>query len=361
MRKASFFCLVAAYGVAMPFFSIFAGAVDFSAMLRRGSRGAEVRMLQEFLKRDPGIYPEGLVTGYFGARTETAIRRFQKQYGIAPIGIVGPQTRKKLNELLRMIFPPSASSALPVIREMRREVSAPAPLRVAGFAQSPAVPVTPDGVFEGTNRERVKNNLPALAKNITLDAIADAKLRDMFLRQYFAHESPSGKRAGDLAKDAGYEFVNIGENLALGDFENDEALVQAWMNSPGHRANILGQRFTEIGIAAARNIFEGRNTWLAVQTFARPFLACPAPDSSLRASIEEKQKRIGDLSALAEIKKGELDAIPQSETERYNAKVEDYNAVTTEGNTLIEEIKAGAEQYNTQVSAFNACVAAPAF
>ena len=215
-------------------------------------------------------------------------------------------------------------------------------------------------MFDWTNRERVQNNLQALEKNVALDAVASEKLQDMFLRQYFAHESPDGKGAGDLAKDAGYDFVNIGENLALGDFESDEALVRAWMDSPGHRANILGLRYKEIGIAVARGVFEGRNTWLAVQTFARSISACPALDAGLRASIEEKKKRIDDLSVLAEIKKGELDAIPQSETERYNAKVGEYNAVVVELNALVEEVKVTVEKYNGQVGVFNSCVAAPA-
>lgn len=359
MRKAFFlFCLVVLCGaVLVPVIFVFAKTPDFAATLRRGSRGDEVLRLQEFLKRDSVIYPEGLVTGYFGIFTESAVRRFQKQYGISQVGIVGPQTRRKLNELLRSLSP---SSAIPVSEEMRREVAAPSPLRAVRAASAPEVVLTPLGVFDWTNRERVQNNLPVLEKNLTLDTVASEKMQDMFLRQYFAHQSPDGKGAGDLVKDAGYEFVNIGENLALGDFEGDEALVRAWMDSPGHRANILGARYKEIGIAVARNIFEGRNIWLAVQTFARPISACPVPDAGLRVSIEEKKKRVDDLSVLAEIKKSELDAIPHSETERYNAKVEDYNAVVVELNALVEEVKATVEKYNAQVNIFNACVAAPA-
>lgn len=258
------------------------------------------------------------------------------------------------------------SSAPPASQEMQSEVVAPAPLRVVrpasvpALTPAPAVVLTPFGIFIGTNLERIQNNLPVLQKNILLDAAASKKMQDMFLRQFFAHQSPDGRGAGDLAKDAGYNFVNIGENLALGDFESDAELVQAWMDSLGHRENILGTRYTEIGIAVGKGIFEGRDTWLAVQIFARPLSACPVPDELLQESIEEKKQRIEDLSALAEIKKAELDAISKNERERYNAKVEEYNAIVIELNVLVEEVKTLIEKYNGQVSIFNACVAAPA-
>lgn len=79
----------------------------FTRGLQRGANGADVRDLQEFLKRDAAIYPEGLVTGYFGPATERAVQRFQVKYGIASsgspwtngFGAVGPRTRAKLNAL----------------------------------------------------------------------------------------------------------------------------------------------------------------------------------------------------------------------------------------------------------------------
>lgn len=79
----------------------------FSKTFRRNYSGAEVRQLQEFLKTMPNIYPEGLVTGYFGSFTQQAVRRFQAKYDIVSsgnenttgYGQVGPKTRAKLNEL----------------------------------------------------------------------------------------------------------------------------------------------------------------------------------------------------------------------------------------------------------------------
>ena len=68
--------------------------------LWKGMRGEDIEALQEILATDPEIYPEGLVTGYFGPLTEKAIKRFQKMMGVEQVGVVGPKTLSKINELL---------------------------------------------------------------------------------------------------------------------------------------------------------------------------------------------------------------------------------------------------------------------
>lgn len=73
----------------------------FTRRLAEGSRGEDVEELQEFLSDFADIYPEGLVTGYFGPLTERAVERFQERYGLERVGIVGPRTRARLNQLLQ--------------------------------------------------------------------------------------------------------------------------------------------------------------------------------------------------------------------------------------------------------------------
>ena len=73
------------------------------SQLRLGSEGEEVRTLQKLLSTDSTIYPEGLVTGFFGPLTETAVKRFQAKLKIEQAGAVGPQTLARLNEMLSSV------------------------------------------------------------------------------------------------------------------------------------------------------------------------------------------------------------------------------------------------------------------
>lgn len=74
--------------------------LQLTRSLYKGMSGDDVVKLQEFLKSDSDVYPEGIVSGYFGFLTEKAIKKFQKKHGIEDIGIVGPKTIRKLNDLL---------------------------------------------------------------------------------------------------------------------------------------------------------------------------------------------------------------------------------------------------------------------
>ena len=92
--------------------------VTFSRLLSVGSKGEDVTALQTYLVQDPAVYPEGLITGYFGPATRRAIGRFQEKYGIAKAGdpgygTVGPKTRAKLNELGGQAAPPPPPAAAP--------------------------------------------------------------------------------------------------------------------------------------------------------------------------------------------------------------------------------------------------------
>lgn len=239
-----------------------------------------------------------------------------------------------------------------------KTVSAPPPLRAA--TESPTARLTASGAFSETNRHRAEAGLPALTRDARLDAAAKAKLDDMFARQYFAHESPSGDGPAQIVDAAGYAYIAVGENLALGNFADDRALVQAWMDSSGHRANILGEAFTQIGVAVGQGAYEGKKTWMAVQEFARPLSDCPQPDPALAGSIETNRTRIEAMSAEADARRAELEASDpktRKEVEEHNRKVEDYNDLARRINALIEGTKRLVEDYNAQVRAFNACAA----
>lgn len=80
--------------------------VKFIRSLMRGMSGDDVRDLQEILAEDPSIYPEGLITGFFGPATERAMKKFQKKHGIEQAGIFGPRTRALIHNLFEGKWPP---------------------------------------------------------------------------------------------------------------------------------------------------------------------------------------------------------------------------------------------------------------
>jgi len=232
-------------------------------------------------------------------------------------------------------------------------ISTPEPLRLPQiFSDSD---LTINGVIAWTNKYRLDDDLNILNRNLTLDKIAATKLNDMFKNQYFAHESPAtGDQVGDLAKKIGYNFIIIGENLALGNFSDDKELVDAWMNSPGHRANILKDSYEEIGVAVGEGIYEGRKTWLAVQTFGKSISSCPSIDKSLESNINELSDEITLLKVELDNSLDELQSTSHLNP-KYNKLVNEYNALVAVYNSSLEELKDLIETYNDQVSAFNTC------
>lgn len=243
---------------------------------------------------------------------------------------------------------------------IKEEISNPSPL--IWTSPSERAHLTKDGVLTETNAHRlVAANLPALRSNAKLDAIADIRLKDMFDKQYFEHINPQGEGASDVAKDVNYQYIAIGENIALGNFEDDKVLVQAWMDSPGHRANILNTKFTEIGIAVATGTYEGRRTWIGVQIFAKPTSECPEVSAILKANVTANTDRITVLKNQADQLAAELEQMrAQSDVDRneYNKKVSEYNSLVKSFNDLNARTKTLVDEYNEQVRAFNACLKA---
>ncbi|MER5386310.1 CAP domain-containing protein [Streptomyces sp. NPDC002688] len=101
-----------------------------------------------------------------------------------------------------------------------------------------------------TNAERASAGLPPLSADTPLTTAAQAHSADMVARDFYAHTSPEGGQPWDRAAAAGCTRRTIGENIACGQRSPAE-VVQGWMDSPGHRANILKPDFTHIGIGLA--------------------------------------------------------------------------------------------------------------
>jgi uncharacterized YkwD family protein len=102
-------------------------------------------------------------------------------------------------------------------------------------------------VVDLTNQERAKNGLPALKVDLTLSKMAHEKSRDMSANGYFSHTSPTYGSPFDMMKKYGITYRYAGENIAMGQ-RTPEEVVKAWMNSEGHRKNILSANFNYIGV-----------------------------------------------------------------------------------------------------------------
>lgn len=129
--------------------------------------------------------------------------------------------------------------------------------------------VYPAIVASLTNQDREEYQLGTLKYNTLLEAAAKKKAQDMISKSYFAHTSPEGKKPWDWIKEAGYNYEYAGENLAI-NFSDSIDVHKAWMNSPGHRANILNKNYTEVGIATMKTMVNGKESILVVQMFGQP-------------------------------------------------------------------------------------------
>jgi len=216
--------------------------------------------------------------------------------------------------------------------------------------------LTAANIIDATNKERVALGLTPLTPNDKLSASAKLKVDDMVSKGYFEHVSPTGVTVSDLGNTVGYNYVIMGENLALGNFTGADDLVQAWMKSPGHRANILNTSYMEIGIYAAQGEYQGRKVWFAVQHFGTTRGACPVVNQSLKndidtlnRSLKAKEKQITTLRA-------EIEMTSDKSSESYANKVSTFNALVASYNAELAVSQQSIAKYNKQVVSFNSCL-----
>jgi uncharacterized protein YkwD len=156
------------------------------------------------------------------------------------------------------------------------------------FSSGAANAVTPgqyqiESLTRQLNADRLAHGLAPLKRSAQLDRAAQLKVADMIQLSYFAHRSPQGLDPWHWFLAAGYQYQYAGENLAL-DFNNAQAVQQAWLDSPSHRQNILNDKYTEVGYALAYGTFrqidgqdQTRAGLVIVQLFGQPETNQPPP------------------------------------------------------------------------------------
>jgi len=291
------------------------------------------------------------------------------------IGIIAYFSFNPIKKLIKDYLPKTKDS----------HVNLPGKL-IGNFEQSRSEHLDPEKIIYWTNKYRSENGLPVLTRNSLLDETAGKKVLDMFAKQYFDHVSPDGVAPAELVLSVGYNYRYTGENLAMGDFTDEKALVDAWMASPGHRANILNKNYTEIGVSAGLNNILNHYTWLSVQEFGSPAPNCRAPSKELKSEIDAQNAQLNDLekqhkalSTEYETLVNEASSLIKQGNEIYRTTknlslAQDYwdqgKVKQTEAEQVLEEtrnletqmlaFKAGINldvaEYNSQVNSYNKCI-----
>ena len=240
------------------------------------------------------------------------------------------------------------------------------------------------GIVEYTNKARAENGgLPPLSQNSLLNTIACERADDMLQKQYFAHLSPSGEGAADVAQRTGYHYKHLGENIAMGYFQTDEKIVTAWMQSPGHRRSILSEDCSEIGVGLKRGSMKGEEVWVAVQIFGEqsppvatesptrrpatsasanssnhPRKECQPPDESVPEAITKAKAELSDLTEQAASLYKEISADKSGRASGIdiNQKGVRYNELVNEIDSRKQAARRMISDYNQSVERYNTCI-----
>jgi len=130
-----------------------------------------------------------------------------------------------------------------------------------------------------TNDLRAREGLPLLETETKLSNSAQMKVEDMSANEYFEHVSPDGKGLSYFLKNAGYSYKVAGENLGMG-FAGATELVQAWINSPTHYANLVDSDYLEFGVGLESGEYGGLPTVYVAQHFGLPKVVAGVKEES---------------------------------------------------------------------------------
>jgi hypothetical protein len=144
----------------------------------------------------------------------------------------------------------------------------------------PAHALSAGGLVAAANAQRAAAGLAPLALNGALSVAASNKAADMIRNNYWSHVSPSGVGPWYWISAAGYPYLYAGENLSQGYFD-DYSVMIAWMNSPEHRANVLGANYRDMGCGFASGTLLGHQTTVVACDFAST--AAPARQAAAPA------------------------------------------------------------------------------
>ncbi len=196
--------------------------------------------------------------------------------------------------------------------------------------------ILPSVIVDLTNDERDNANLPDVVRNPVLDAAAKMKAEHMAENEYFAHYSPGGTSPWHWFEKAGYNYWNAGENLAVHFTESGE-VVDAWMNSPSHRANIMSNTYSEIGVGTAKGEYKGYKTIYVVQLFGTPRKVAAAAAPVVAGAASEEPESSVTVEKIAVQPEGSDVAPATTETLSENPPAKEDSVIEPVFEAVLEE------------------------
>lgn len=158
-----------------------------------------------------------------------------------------------------------------------------------------------ENIVAMTNDVRVAQGGRKLLVSKELTEAAKAKAEDMFEKQYFSHVSSDGLTPWDFLREQKYAYLYAGENLAMR-YDSAEKVIESWISSIEHRENIMSKRYTHIGVAAVRGVYQGESTVMIVEFFARPFVSpLSSRDRAFRAARADISDSVDGSSDLSQL------------------------------------------------------------
>lgn len=220
--------------------------------------------------------------------------------------------------------------------------------------------MTSDSLVFYVNKERRKVGLEPLFVNQALVLAAEQKVKNMFSEQYFAHTSPKGEGLVDWIG-SNYEYIAVGENLAMGDFINEQEIVTAWMNSEKHRESILKPSYVQTGVAIKKGTYKGETLWMVVQIFGIPSSVCPEIDKTVLSHIIDYENSLKDIEnqigGLSREMKRSAQPITKAEHQTFATLVVAYNQLVEKRKNILENLQETISRHNEQVQKHNVCAA----
>ncbi len=205
--------------------------------------------------------------------------------------------------------------------------------------------ILPAVIVDMTNQERDGGSLGKLVRSDVLDAAAKLKAEDMAKNEYFAHYSPTGISPWYWFDAVSYNFVHAGENLAVY-FTDSSDVVDAWMESPTHRANIMDGKFTHIGVGTAKGKYKGISTIFVVQLFGTPSaqVNSKVSEETKPQIIAQNSNVLGESVQIADDTSVDVVASSHIVDDAQNAEVHATAPAVSESDITTEEITPKVER-----------------